>query len=317
MDGQKPEDNYWINRVYYAGNHNIDLDSPLGLVNAFNDYTDELPSPLLSVRTEALPQEGFIDYLLFGKVYPDNSEVQFGTIRAIKGRIELRINIYRNWVNEYFERFKIVMLGLGDEKTKARKKQDFYSRNFFSYVVRTQPENIHNLLENYQLEKLSSPFWKDIEICKINFGTLIDFQLNSPRNPVFGLLGGIRVEPINDIESIVTIYNYDCPMNYQELNFDKETYPLTIKELEILAEHFRQVFRGSIYRVDKDRSHFIPKKAGRPRDLNDLWAIDQLRAGNDEMDVRKNWEERIAPNKVVDIERKWRIVISRSKGKKR
>lgn len=106
-------DNYTVDEILINIPTVIDPEKLIGLIKAFNDYTDNLPYPLLSVRIEPLPDGTITDYLLFGRVWQEEPEAQFGTIRAHPGGIELHRHFIRDWVNVYFSNLLKVKFGRG------------------------------------------------------------------------------------------------------------------------------------------------------------------------------------------------------------
>jgi len=119
MDDQHPEKNYHTDLVLYDGPYQIDPFAVIGMIKAFNEHSDNLPEPLLSVRVEPLPGDNRVDYLLFGVLWPDRDECYFGTITATAGSIELHNHIYRDWAEEYFLRFKTIKLGIVPEEKET------------------------------------------------------------------------------------------------------------------------------------------------------------------------------------------------------
>lgn len=121
-------------------------------------------------------------------------------------------------------------------------KEGIYSREFFSEVVRTQPEIVEKILNDYKSTHLSEPYWQQIEVKPNWISPAYYYMLALSGFFNFGYLAEIKILPINDIESRIIIRNYSDLPFISESDIARQMYFQTIEELKKLSSHFYDLF---------------------------------------------------------------------------
>lgn len=128
------------------------------------------------------------------------------------------------------------------QKKEKLLKEGIYSREFYSEVVRTRPEFIEKILNDYKSTHLCEPYWQQIEVIPSWISPAYNFILSLSGFFNFGYLAEIEVLPINDIECKIIIRNYSGLPYFSDPIAAKHIYFETIEELQKISLYFIELF---------------------------------------------------------------------------